>query len=222
MTGVLDALSTHGVVPVVVIDRALDADYLAEALVGGGLPVAEVTLRTPAGLDAIRTLALRGDTLVGAGTVLTAAQVDQAVDAGAAFVVSPGLSRPVVERCLELGVPVVPGTVTPTEVMAALDLGVSCVKFFPAQTSGGVAAVEALAAPFPGLRIIPTGGIGPDNAAAYLALGPVAAVGGSWMVSRTLVQAREVTTIARLCREAVELVGTARGLVGGAGAHVDR
>ena len=211
MTGPLDTLATYGVLPAVVIDRALDADYLAEALVGGGLPVAEVTLRTPAALDAIRTLALRADTLVGAGTVLTATQVDQAVDAGATFVVSPGLSRPVVERCLELGVPVVPGTVTATEVMAALDLGVSCVNFFPALSAGGPPAVAALGDPFPGLRVIATGGIGPANAATYLALPQVVAVGGSWMVRRTLVQAREVTTIARLCREAVELVATARG-----------
>lgn len=211
MTDVLAALEAHGVVPVVVMDRALDADYLAEALVGGGLPVAEVTLRTPAGLGAIRTLALRADTLVGAGTVLTATQVDQAVDAGATFVVSPGLSRPVVERCLELGVPVVPGAVTPTEVMAALDLGISCVKFFPAQTSGGPAAVAALGAPFADLRFVPTGGIGPDNAAAYLRTPGVVAVGGSWMVSRTLIQARDVTTIQHMCREAVELVRSVRG-----------
>lgn len=210
MTGVLDTLAAHGVLPVIVIDRALDADYLAEALVGGSLPVAEVTLRTPAALDAIRTLALRADTVVGAGTVLTATQVDQAVDAGATFVVSPGLSRPVVERCLELAVPVVPGVVTPTDVMAALDLGLSCVKFFPAQASGGAPAVEALGEPFPGLEFIPTGGIRSENAAAYLALRSVVAVGGSWMAPRSLIQAREVTTIARLCREAVELVGAAR------------
>ena len=170
MTDLLARIASFGVLPVVVIDRALDADYLAEALVGGGLPIAEVTLRTPAGLDAIRALALRGDTLVGAGTVLTATQVDQAVDAGATFVVSPGLSRTVVERCLELGVLVVPGVVTATEVMAAMELGLDCVKFFPAETSGGAAAVAALAAPFPDLRVIPTGGIGPDNAASYLAL----------------------------------------------------
>ena len=210
MTDVLGTLQHYGVVPVVVIDRALDADYLAEALVGGGLPVAEVTLRTPAGIAAIRTLALRGDTLVGAGTVLTASQVDEVADAGAAFVVSPGLSRPVVERCLELGIPVVPGAVTATEVMAALDLGLDCVKFFPAETSGGAAAVEALGAPFGGLRLIPTGGVGPHNAAGYLRLPAVVAVGGSWMVSRNLLQARDVTTIARLCREAVEIVTRAR------------
>ncbi|WP_028048730.1 bifunctional 4-hydroxy-2-oxoglutarate aldolase/2-dehydro-3-deoxy-phosphogluconate aldolase [Cellulomonas sp. URHD0024] len=210
MTGVLDTLAAYGVLPVVVIDRALDADYLAEALVGGGLPLAEVTLRTPASLDAIRTLALRADTLVGAGTVLTPTQVDQAVDAGAAFVASPGFSRPVVERCVELGVPVVPGTVTPTEVMAALDLGVSCVNVFPAHAAGGPPAVAVLGEVFPDLRIIASGGIGPDDAASYLALPQVVAVGGSWMVRRTLVLAREVTTIARLCREAVELVAGVR------------
>lgn len=210
MTDVLGTLQRYGVVPVVVIDRALDADYLAEALVGGGLPIAEVTLRTPAGIAAIRTLALRGDTLVGAGTVLTATQVDEVVDAGATFVVSPGMSRAVVERCLELGVTVVPGAVTATEVMAALDLGLDCVKFFPAETSGGVAAVEALGAPFAGMRVLPTGGVGPHNAAAYLAVPAVIAVGGSWMVSRSLLQARDVTAIARLCRESVEIVTRSR------------
>ena len=210
MTDVLGTLQSYGVVPVVVIDRALDADYLAEALVGGGLPVAEVTLRTPAAIAAIRTLALRGDTLVGAGTVLTATQVDQAVDAGASFVVSPGLSRPVVERCLELGVPAVPGAVTATEVMTALDLGLDCVSFFPAATSGGVAAVAALSAPFARLRVLPTGGVERHDAASYLALPGVLAVGGSWMVPRDVLQARDVTAIARRCREAVEIVVGAR------------
>ena len=210
MTAVLDALGIHGVLPVVVMDRALDADYLAEALVAGGLPIVEVSLRTPAGIDAIRSLALRGDTLVGAGTVLTSSQVELAVDAGAAFVVSPGLSRPVVERCLELGVPVMPGVVTPTEAMAALDLGVSCVSYFPAQVSGGAAAVEALVAPFAGLQVVPTGGVRPHDVAAYLSARGVVAVGGSWMVSPKHVRARDVTTIARLCHEAVELVAAAR------------
>src|SRR5450756_2486435 len=128
-----------------------------------------------------RAMAARGDILVGAGTVLTVAQVDQAVAAGATFVVSPGLSRAVVERCQELGVLALPGAVTATEVQAALELGVTTVKFFPAGTSGGAAAIKALAAPFGDIRFVPTGGVGPKNLAEYLAIQAVAAVGGSWM-----------------------------------------
>jgi len=146
-TDVLSALSAARLVPVVVLDDARDADGLAGALVTGGLPVAEVTFRTAAAQDSIRAMAARGDILVGAGTVLTPEQVDQAVAAGARFVVSPGLSRAVVERCGELGVLALPGAVTATEVQAALELGLSTVKFFPAGTSGGPAAIKALAAP---------------------------------------------------------------------------
>src|SRR5450830_1660244 len=147
---VLSALSTARLVPVVVLDDASDADALAGALVAGGLPVAEVAFRTAAAQDSIRAMADRGDILVGAGTVLTAAQVDQAVAAGAKFVVSPGLSRAVVERCQEHGVLALPGAVTATEIQAALELGLTTVKFFPAGTSGGAAAIAALAAPFGG------------------------------------------------------------------------
>src|SRR5665648_114850 len=141
---VLSALSAARLVPVVVLDDAADADPLAAALVAGGLPVAEVTFRTAAAVDSIRAMSARGDILVGAGTVLTPAQVDLAVAAGAKFVVSPGLSRAVVERCGEHGVLALPGAVTATEVMAALELGVTTVKFFPAGTSGGAAAIRAV------------------------------------------------------------------------------
>ncbi len=180
----LARLAAHRLVPVVVIDDAVSADSLGEALVAGGLPVAEVTLRTDAGLEAVRRLAARGDVLVGAGTVLTAGQVDQAVAAGAEFVVSPGLSRAVVERCQELGVLPLPGAVTATEIQAALELGLTTVKFFPAESAGGAAAVRALSAPFAGFGFVPTGGIGPDNLAQYFEVPAVKAVGGSWMVPR--------------------------------------
>ena len=143
----LARLSGHRLVPVVIIDDAPSADSLGDALVAGGLPVAEVTFRTAAGPESLRRLAARRDILVGAGTVLTPAQVDQAVAAGAEFIVSPGLSRAVVERCLEHQVLPLPGAVTATEVQAALELGLSTVKFFPAESSGGAAAVRALAAP---------------------------------------------------------------------------
>jgi 2-dehydro-3-deoxyphosphogluconate aldolase/(4S)-4-hydroxy-2-oxoglutarate aldolase len=200
------ALGRARLVPVVVLDDAADAGPLADALVAGGLPVAEVTFRTPAAGDAIRAMADRGDVLVGAGTVLTAGQVDQAVAAGASYVVSPGLSRAVVERCAEHGVLALPGAVTATEVQAALELGLTTVKFFPAGTSGGAPAIAALAAPFAGVRFIPTGGVGPANLADYLGTEAVVAVGGSWMVPRDRIRAGDFETVRRLTGEAVALV----------------
>jgi 2-dehydro-3-deoxyphosphogluconate aldolase / (4S)-4-hydroxy-2-oxoglutarate aldolase len=202
-TDVRKALSAARLVPVVVLDDAADADGLAAALVAGGLPVAEVTFRTAAAPDAIAAMAARGDILVGAGTVLTAEQVNQAVAAGARFVVSPGLSRAVVERCAELGVLALPGAVTATEVQAALELGLSTVKFFPAGTSGGPAAIKALAAPFSDVQFVPTGGVGPANLADYLAIPAVAAVGGSWMVPRERVKAGDFAGIQQLTADAV-------------------
>lgn len=193
----------------VVLDDAADADPLAAALVAGGLPVAEVTFRTAAAADAIRAMAARGDVLVGAGTVLTARQVEVAVASGAMFVVSPGFSRAVVDRCAELGVPALPGTVTATEVQAALDAGLRTLKFFPAGTSGGAAAIRALAAPFPAVRFVPTGGIGPANLRDYLSIDTVAAVGGSWMVPRRMVAERAFDDVTRLVREAVALAADA-------------
>jgi len=205
---VLSALSAARLVPVVVLDDAADADALAGALVAGGLPVAEVTFRTAAAADSIRAMSARGDILVGAGTVLTVAQVDQAVAAGARFVVSPGLSRAVVERCQEHGVLALPGAVTATEVQAALELGITTVKFFPAGTSGGTAAISALAAPFGDVRFVPTGGVGPGNLADYLSIQAVAAVGGSWMVPRDLVKSGDFAGIQALSAEAVAMVAT--------------
>jgi 2-dehydro-3-deoxyphosphogluconate aldolase / (4S)-4-hydroxy-2-oxoglutarate aldolase len=202
---VLSALIAARLVPVVVLDDAADADGLAGALVAGGLPVAEVTFRTPAAQDSIRAMAARGDVLVGAGTVLTPAQVDQAVAAGARFVVSPGLSRAVVERCQEHGVLALPGAVTATEVQAALELGLNTVKFFPAGTSGGPDAIAALSGPFGGVQFVPTGGVGPGNLAQYLAIGAVAAVGGSWMVPRDRVKAGDFAAIRQLTADAVAL-----------------
>jgi len=205
---VLSLLSSARLVPVVVLDDAADANALAGALVAGGLPVAEVTFRTAAAADSIRAMLARGDILVGAGTVLTVAQVDQAVAAGASFVVSPGLSRAVVERCQDKGVLALPGAVTATEVQAALELGITTVKFFPAGTSGGAAAIKALAAPFGDVRFVPTGGVGPKNLAEYLAIPAVAAVGGSWMVPRNLVKSGDFADIQALTAEAVAMVRT--------------
>ncbi|MEE6283325.1 bifunctional 4-hydroxy-2-oxoglutarate aldolase/2-dehydro-3-deoxy-phosphogluconate aldolase [Georgenia sp. MJ170] len=205
---VLSSLSAARLVPVVVLDDAAHADALAGALVAGGLPVAEVTFRTAAAADAIRAMADRGDILVGAGTVLTVGQVDEAVAAGATYVVSPGLSRAVVERCQEHGVLPLPGAVSATEIQAALELGLDTVKFFPAGTSGGAPAIKALTAPFGGVRFVPTGGIGPANLADYLAIDAVAAVGGSWMAPRDLVAAGRFDEITRLTAAAVALAAS--------------
>ena len=207
---VLAELAARVLVPVVVLREATDAVVLADALVAGGLPVAEVTFRTAAAPEAIRVIADRGDVLVGAGTVLTVAQVDQAVAAGARFVVSPGLSRAVVERCAEHGVVALPGAVTATEVQAALELGLDTVKFFPAATSGGAAAIRALAAPFTGARFVPTGGVGPANLAEYLAVPSVVAVGGSWMVPTDRIAARDRSGLVDLVSAAVRTARAAR------------
>jgi 2-dehydro-3-deoxyphosphogluconate aldolase/(4S)-4-hydroxy-2-oxoglutarate aldolase len=201
------AVRAARLVPVVVLDDARDAVPLAGALVAGGLPVAEVTFRTAAAADAIRAMADRGDILLGAGTVVSPAQVDEAVAAGASYVVSPGLSRAVVERCGEHGILALPGAVTATEIQAALELGLDTVKFFPAGTSGGAPAIAALAAPFGGIGFIPTGGIGPANLQEYLALDAVVAVGGSWMVPRDRIRGGDFETVRRLTADAVALLG---------------
>ncbi|GAA2970642.1 2-dehydro-3-deoxyphosphogluconate aldolase/(4S)-4-hydroxy-2-oxoglutarate aldolase [Microbacterium terrae] len=207
-----DRIFSYGIVPVVVARTADEGAAIAGALADGGLPVAEVTFRTPAAADAIARVAERGDILLGAGTVTTTAQVDRAVAAGAQYIVSPGTSRAVVERALEHGVPVIPGAVTATEVQAALELGLTTVKFFPAQTSGGAAAIRALAAPFGDVTFLPTGGIGPANLADYLGIAQVAAVGGSWMLPASAVEARAWGEISAATADAVAAVQSLRGL----------
>lgn len=199
----MNELTAHRLVPVVVLNDTGHADGLADALVAGGLPVAEVTLRTDAGLGSIRTMADRGDILVGAGTVTTVDQVDQVVDAGARFIVSPGFSRAVVDRALHHGVPIVPGCVTPSEIMAALEAGITTVKFFPAGVYGGAKAIKALAAPFTGVQFIPTGGVSADNLGDFLSLPYVPAVGGSWMVPVGSIDAGDFDDVTRLTAQAV-------------------
>lgn len=205
MTEILDRIEAARLVPVVVLDNAADAAPLAEALIAGGLPVAEVTFRTAAAVDSIAAMAANPAMAVGAGTVLTPEQVDAAVDAGASYVVSPGLSVPVVRRCAERGVLALPGAVTATEVQAALAEGLRAVKFFPAQTSGGAPAIKALSAPFGDLRFVPTGGIGPANLPDYLSIESVLAVGGSWMVPRADIAAGDFAKVTSLTADAVAL-----------------
>lgn len=203
---VLDSLGIHRIVPVVVVERAADASPLADALVAGGLPVAEVTFRTAAAEEAMSVMAARGDLVVGAGTVLTPAQVDLAVAAGAQYIVSPGTSAAVVERALERGVAVLPGAVTATEIQTALAFGLDTVKFFPAGICGGPAAIRALAAPFGGLRFVPTGGISASNVADYLSIPAVLAVGGSWMVPAAAINAGDFQLVQDLTAAAVATV----------------
>jgi 2-dehydro-3-deoxyphosphogluconate aldolase/(4S)-4-hydroxy-2-oxoglutarate aldolase len=201
-------LGGHRVVPVVVLDDAGKADELGAALVEGGLPVAEATFRTPEAAAVLRRLAERPDLLVGAGTVITAAQVDLAHDAGARFVVSPGLSAAVVRRCQELGLPVFSGTSTASEIIAALDLGVETVKFFPAEACGGLGTIKALSAAFPHVRFVPTGGISLESAPTYLSHRAVAAVGGSWMVAPDLLAAGRWDEVVARCAATVSTVST--------------
>ena len=206
MTEIISRIGDIGIVPVIVLDDPDLARPLADALAEGGLPCAEVTFRTPRAAEALRLMAQDTRLLVGAGTVLTVAQVDAAIGAGAAYIVTPGYSREVVRACQERGVPVIPGVATPTEIQMALADGITLVKFFPAEAIGGTRALSAMAAPFPVLRFIPTGGISPENLQDYLALPSVVAVGGSWMVPPSLVSQCEWADVSRLAAEAVAAV----------------
>ena len=199
-------LFEHRIIPVVVLHDAADARPLGEALIAGGLPVAEVTFRTDAAAEAISIMSEIEGLLVGAGTVVTPAQVELAVEANAKFIVSPGLRADVVREAQMAGRPVLPGTVTPSEIMTAQSLGLDTVKFFPAGLYGGPAAIKALAAAFTTTQFVPTGGVTPDNLGQYLALPCIPAVGGSWMVPADLIKAGDFAAITALCRAAVELV----------------
>jgi 2-dehydro-3-deoxyphosphogluconate aldolase/(4S)-4-hydroxy-2-oxoglutarate aldolase len=205
---VIDSLLGRRVIPVVVVRDVAVAHPLGEALAAGGLPVAEVTFRTAAAEAALRVLA-ETDLLVGAGTVLHPELVDRAVEAGARFVVTPGFSDAVVSRCAELGVPVIPGVATASEVMAALAHGLDVLKLFPAGVAGGPALLRALAGPFPDVRFVPTGGVSAASMADYLRLSCVAAVGGSWMVAPSLLEAGDFAEVTRLTTEAVALARAA-------------
>lgn len=194
------------IIPVVAIHDAQNANPLADALIEGGLPSAEITFRTEAALDAISCMAKRGDMLVGAGTVLKVEQARRAVDSGACFIVSPGFNPKVVQYCVENHIPVTPGISTPTDIERAIDFGLDVVKFFPAEAFGGIKTLKAISAPFGMMRFIPTGGIGPHNLIAYLSLPNIPACGGSWMVKSDLISKGKFTEILQLTREAMDLV----------------
>jgi len=206
MSTALEKALQMKIVPVVAIHDAGHSDTLANALIEGGLPCAEITFRTAAAADAIRTMAKRGDMLVGAGTVLTIAQVKLAVDAGATFVVAPGLNPRVVGYCREQNIPITPGVATPTDIETALDLGLKILKYFPAEAFGGLKTLKAISAPYTTVKFIPTGGINADNVVAYLEHPKVVACGGSWMVKSALIAAGQFDKITSLTREAVNLV----------------
>jgi 2-dehydro-3-deoxyphosphogluconate aldolase / (4S)-4-hydroxy-2-oxoglutarate aldolase len=194
------------VVPVVVLQDASDAVPLARALVAGGLPAIEVTLRTPVALDAIRAIAGEvPEAVVGAGTVITPDQVTETVAAGARFLVSPGWTDVLLEAMRASGVPFLPGVSTTSEVVALLERGVTEMKFFPAEAAGGTAYLKSLAGPLPQARFCPTGGIGPANAPDYLALPNVGCVGGTWMLPADAIAARDWGRVEALAREAAGL-----------------
>lgn len=212
MNKVLESLKEIGIVPVVVLDDAKDAAPLAEALIEGGLPCAEVTFRTAAAEESIRIMAEKyPEMLVGAGTVLTIDQVNRAVKAGAKFIVSPGLNPQVVQYCQNIGVPITPGIQTPTEIEQALGLGLDVVKFFPAEPAGGLKMIKAIAAPYTTLTFMPTGGINAQNVKEYLAYNRILACGGSWMVKNDLVKAGDFDKIKEMTREAAAIVKEIRG-----------
>lgn len=201
-----------GVVPVVVLNDVKDAIPLADALVAGGLPCAEVTFRTEAAEESIRQMAEKyPEMLVGAGTVLTIDQVDRAVGAGAKFIVSPGFDPEIVDYCLGKDIPVFPGVITPSEVAQAVKRGLRVVKFFPAEQFGGVATIKALAAPYTMVKFMPTGGVSAKNLKDYLSCDKIVACGGSWMVKGDLVKAGEFDKIRELTKEAVALAKEIRG-----------
>jgi 2-dehydro-3-deoxyphosphogluconate aldolase/(4S)-4-hydroxy-2-oxoglutarate aldolase len=199
-----DQLADLRVVPVVVLDRADDAAPLADALAGGGIGCMEITFRTAAAADAIALVAGRDDVVVGAGTVTTAAQAVTAIDAGSRFIVSPGFDDGIAVVCRERGVAYLPGVATATEVMRARAAGLDVLKLFPAEAIGGLATLKALAAPFPDVRFVPTGGVDEARAAEYLAHPAVLAVGGSWMVPRDAVNAGDWARIKELARGAAK------------------
>jgi 2-dehydro-3-deoxyphosphogluconate aldolase/(4S)-4-hydroxy-2-oxoglutarate aldolase len=200
----LEKIKLLGIVPVVKINDAEKAVPLAEALCRGGLPCAEITFRTDKAEESIRRIAAAlPDMLVGAGTVLTPAQADKAQAAGAKFIVSPGLNPTVVEHCKSKGIPIFPGCSSPSDIEKALELGLSCVKFFPAEQSGGIAAIKAMSAPYGNISFLPTGGINAKNLNDYLSFDRIIACGGSWMVDSALIESGDFAAIEELTRTAV-------------------
>lgn len=204
MNDILKQISNYGIVPVIKFDRVEDALPLAKALCDGGLPVAEITFRTECAAEAMKLVSTElPQMLVGAGTILTIEQVDEAVAAGAQFIVSPGLNPKVVKYCVEKGIPVTPGCANPSDVEQAIELGLDVVKFFPAEAAGGLNMIKSMAAPYTKIKFMPTGGINASNINNYLAFDKIIACGGSWMVNDALIASGEWDKITELTKEAV-------------------
>lgn len=211
MNEVLAKIQEIGIIPVVVLDRVEDALPLGKALIEGGLPCAEVTFRTEAAEESIRVMSEAfPELLVGAGTVLTTEQVDRAVAAGAKFIVSPGLNPRIVKYCVEKGVVIVPGCANPSDIEQALENGLEVVKFFPAEAIGGLKLIKAMAAPYGGVKFMPTGGINANNVREYLAYDRIVACGGSWMVSGKMIKDGKFDEITELVKEAAQIVKECR------------
>jgi 2-dehydro-3-deoxyphosphogluconate aldolase / (4S)-4-hydroxy-2-oxoglutarate aldolase len=200
-----ELMAMQPVIPVITVERVEGAVDLAQAYVASGLPVIEVTLRTKAALDVIAAMNTVQGAIVGAGTVLSGAYVDLAREAGAQFIVTPGLSSSAVQAAIEGGLPILPGIATATELMAGLDLGLDRFKFFPAEQAGGVPMLKALAGPFGNVKFCPTGGITPETAPSYLALPNVACVGGGWLAPKKLIDAKDWSGIKELAKAASQL-----------------
>lgn len=207
MHATMHAIARVRIVPVVVIDDAGAAPDVVAALQAGGIHCAEITLRTTVGISAIAAIAGTSGFTVGAGTVLSIADVDCCVDAGAQFIVSPGFDRTVVEHALSRGIAVLPGVATATEIQAALSVGLEVVKLFPADQVGGLDAIKSFSGPFPALQFIPSGGVGVHNARAYLDHPSTFAISGSWMAPRAAIAARDFDSIQRLSSEAIDMIG---------------
>ena len=206
MVPILDQFEKMRVIPVVAIENARDAAPLADALIEGGLPCAEITFRTAAAIDAMHTMAQRGDILVGAGTVLKVDQVKAAVDAGAQFMVSPGFNPKVVGYCVENNIAITPGICTPSDIEAALEFGVEVLKFFPAEAFGGLKTLKAMSGPYGTVRFVPTGGISPVNLVEYLQFPKTLACGGTWIAKTALISGGQFDQILSNAKEAVDLV----------------
>lgn len=207
----LSRLEQIAVVPAIILEDASHAELLAEALIEGGLPCAEITLRTPASMETLSRMTPYSDRLLlGAGTVLNTTQADQAIDAGAKFIVSPGMDEKLIQHCQDRNILIIPGACTPTEVMLAVNLGLECVKFFPSHAYGGLPVLRALHGPFPHMRFMPTGGITIETLSDYLGFKPVLAVGGTWMIKPQWLENERYDLVTEVCTTTMEIVQGAR------------
>lgn len=203
---VLTEILKAKLLPIIQMNDVAAVDLLAQSLIKGGLPIAEVTLRSDNAIEVIRKFSVHKNLCVGAGTVSNVSQVDDAVDAGAAFIISPGLNPKVVNYCMQIEIPIFPGVCTPTDIEMALDLGLDTLKFFPAEAAGGTKMIKALSGPYGQVKFIPTGGISETNISDYMALTNVVACGGSWMVKPDLISGHKFDEITELTRNAVSLI----------------